>query len=767
MMKLSKEEKCDSELVNKKFKFFDIRFLFINSINHNKRKFSFNKNIYGCLIVFLFYTQIVNAQIPINGFCKYTSFDVQPDYTNLFSLNFNKDSYTDLILFSDSSKNINSIKGFANDKFQSRLKFNFIEQISKIIPVTDRYYNIIEYAFISKEKKIFGLIEFNSLGAINLKNSIKLSFTPDNLSSADIDNDGQNEFLISGAAYDGFTIIEKKGSRLIKKDFEKKHIYTKSIFVDLNNDGFADIVAFDVQYNQLKFFYNRGNGEFYFVRSFQLNQNISSLHSFDFNLDRYNDIIYTSENYVYVLFGDSIASFNEQIMVKTKYNIDKIILRDFNKDGKIDISYLNKKNSFVSVLFQNGVNNFYDEINYLKKENLTDIIPFSSRFVDGLMALSRNGKIYFISTLSYLGDYSKIAFGDEPSTITHFDFNYDGITDIAYVDKLSKSLRLIIRNQNGIPDLFYSFFVYDNFSNIIPFNKKNNSSIVNLTSRFGGFLLYNYNDNKFLMLEYDFIKNKFNRQYFYLEGALKDIKIVEEQNSVNPKIYLTFIKNNNLNLSTFIFKNDKYEVSNINNIENNVLDAKFVDEYNLFYWKISTQTKQQSELELYALNYQNVILKRKVYSINANKDFSVRSFVCDIYNSELPTLITFYKDEKDNFILLADNRSNERNYFVKKYNLNNNDFIEKFSNDEKSFLNMQQLYFGEFRPQNLKKLFLYLPFNNSISTLTFLRNRNRIIVREITKAENLFSFFIRRMSANHFYVVYSDGKENCIILKRL
>jgi len=86
-----------------------------------------------CLIVFLLCTQIVNAQIPINGFCKYTSFDVQPNYTNLFSLNFNKDSYTDLMLFSDSSKNINSIKGFANEKFQSRLKFNFIEQISKII----------------------------------------------------------------------------------------------------------------------------------------------------------------------------------------------------------------------------------------------------------------------------------------------------------------------------------------------------------------------------------------------------------------------------------------------------------------------------------------------------------------------------------------------------------------------------------------------------------------------------------------------------------
>lgn len=766
-MKLSKEEKCDSELVNKKFKFFDLRFLFINSINHNKRKFSFNKNVYVCLIVFLLCTQIVNAQIPINGFCKYTSFDVQPNYTSLFSLNFNKDSYTDLMLFSDSSKNINSIKGFANEKFQSRLKFNFIEQISKIIPVTDKYYNIIEYAFISKEKKIFGLIEFNSLGAINLKNSIKLSFTPDNLSSADIDNDGQNEFLISGAAYDGFTIITKKGLRLIKNDFEKKHIYTKSIFVDLNNDGFDDIAAFDVQYNQLKFFYNKGNGEFYFVRSFQLNHSISSLHSFDFNLDRYDDIIFTFENYIYVLYSDSIASFNNQIIIKTKYNIDKIVLRDFNKDGKIDISYLNKKNSAVSVLFQRIENNFYDEINYLKKENLTDIIPFSSRFVDGLMALSRNGKVYFISTLSYLGNYSKIAFGDEPATITHFDFNYDGMTDIAYVDKLSKALKLIIRNQNGIPSLYYSFFVYDNFSKIIPFNKKNNSSSVNITSRFGGFLLYNYNDNKFLMLEYDFLKNKFNRQYFYLEGALKDIKIVEEQNSVNPKIYLTFIKNNNLNLSTYTFRNNKYEISNINNIENNVLDSKFIDEYNLFYWKISTQTKQQNELELYSVNLQSGIIKNKIHSLTTDNNFTIQSFVFDIFNSETPTLITFYKDEKDNFVLLSNNSSNEKNYFVKKYNLNNNDFMDKIISDEKSFLNLQQLFFGEFRPQNLKKLFLYLPFNNSISTLTFLRNRNRIIVREITKAENLISFFIRRMSANNFYIVYSDKKENCIILKRL
>jgi len=768
MKKLSKEENRGLELAKKKAKIFILQSFLLSPYYHNKKNFSYQKKVYNYLIIFLFFNQIVKAQIPINGFCKYESFDVQSNYTNLFSLNFNKDSYTDLFIFSDSSKNINSIKGLPNEKFQSVIKFNFIYKTSKIIPVTDKYNNVIEYAFLSKEKKIFGLVKFNNLGALELNYFIKLQFTPNQLSAADIDNDGKNEFLISGVAYEGLTIIKNDGSRLIKSDFENEHIYSQSVLIDLNNDGFYDIATFDIQYNQIKFFYNRGNGEFYFVRSFQLNNNISSLHSFDFNLDGYNDLIYTFENYFYVLFGDSIASFNNQITIKTNYNLDKIVLRDFNKDGKIDIAYLNKKNSIpigtecsiVSVLFQNVDNKFYNEIKYLQKENLTDIIPFSSRYVDGLMSLSKDGKIYLISTLSSFRDYTKISFGDEPSTITYFDFNTDGIIDIAYTDKSSKSLRLIIRNQNGIPNLFYSFFVYENFSNIISYDATDNYKI---------FFLFNDNDNKFLMVEYDFIKNKFNRKYLYLNGTLKDLKIIKEKNLIYPKIYLTFTKNNKLNLSTYLFQNGKYEISNINNLDVSVFDAKFIDDQNLFYWKNSFHKEKEDQLELYTLNFQNGIKKNKIYSLNKNKNFSLKSFVYDIFNLETPTLISFYKDETNNFILLSNksNMLNAKNYFVRKYRFNNNDFMNKISEDEKSFISSRQLFFGEFRPQNLKKLFLYLPFNNSIYSLTFLKNRNRVIIREIDKTENLYSFFIKRMSAHNFYIVYSDGKDNCIILKKL
>src|ERR1039457_6372885 len=63
------------------------------------------------LIELLLFSIEAFSQVPINGFCKYNKIDIDSGFTNLFALNYNDDSYTDLILYNPAKKDIESLDG--------------------------------------------------------------------------------------------------------------------------------------------------------------------------------------------------------------------------------------------------------------------------------------------------------------------------------------------------------------------------------------------------------------------------------------------------------------------------------------------------------------------------------------------------------------------------------------------------------------------------------------------------------------------------------
>ena len=191
------------------------------------------------LFLFFFISSEVFPQIPINGFCKLNSYNFSPGNSKLFSLNFNNDSYTDLILFDPSSNRISAIPGEKNESFLEEKNFEFPFHVSNLTPIREKNNEIKKYAFTSRKNLTAGICEFSSDGKPRVTHQLNFKSYPEKLSTADIDGDYSQEILLSGAAFEGLSILNFDEKNLIERIVKSKGSYTDAIFIDLSNDQFS------------------------------------------------------------------------------------------------------------------------------------------------------------------------------------------------------------------------------------------------------------------------------------------------------------------------------------------------------------------------------------------------------------------------------------------------------------------------------------------------------------------------------------------------
>ncbi|HRI48450.1 MAG TPA: hypothetical protein PK559_15195, partial [Ignavibacteriaceae bacterium] len=69
------------------------------------------------LLYFLFIFVDAFPQFYLNGFCKYESFDIPNNFDSFYALNFNADSYNDLLLLNNSEYKAATLLGESEGKF--------------------------------------------------------------------------------------------------------------------------------------------------------------------------------------------------------------------------------------------------------------------------------------------------------------------------------------------------------------------------------------------------------------------------------------------------------------------------------------------------------------------------------------------------------------------------------------------------------------------------------------------------------------------------
>ena len=694
------------------------------------------------LLLVFFLTAEIFPQIPINGFCKYNSFPVDTNYTSLLSLNFNKDFYTDLLLYKPGNKNIVIVKGEKNGRFNTGKVYELPMSISAISPLFSKGKGIEKYAFISRENRKAGIYDFLSDGRPKLLKEINFHSFPGNLSTGDVTDDGKDEILVSGSSFNGLSLLYPYGYKIEQKKIVENVSYSDAILVDITNDYKPDIVGFNVVTNSFDFFTNDGHGKFVKQRTINVGHKITSLHSLDLNLDYYQDLIYVKDKSIDIIYGDYQGSYDTTTSIQTKFHPDKIITGDFNKDGKIDIAYINYRNSILSIIYGKDENSFYPEIIYTQKKNLVDLIPYYSRFIDGIAALTENGNLFTITKLTSVFDNVNIMAGVNPQAITYFDNENNGVYDIAYIDNFNNTLNLYLRNTTGIPNMYYSFKLFKDHKSILTESIGPREKI---------FYCYSFNERLVESIKINFANNHFERNSIYASGKIKALKLKHDMLN-RSYIYVAYVKDDYLGMNIFQYNDYKLKTSDYTKIAKNVTGValSLLKSNELIYW--------QYENNSLVLNYAIPELNRnnQITAIPASVDDSIKviTYTEDFWGNKNIEALSFIKTPRKKFAVLS---SNQTATIIKE-----REVPVSFSPSENS-----QSFFGEIKNNGLKKLFIYSPNNEIINRIDFLATGKDISFSKVVGNNRLGNYFIKNMNYKEFHLVYTNQFNNCITLKKL
>ncbi|HSP88767.1 MAG TPA: VCBS repeat-containing protein, partial [Ignavibacteriaceae bacterium] len=569
--------------------------------------------------------------------------------------------------------------------------------------------------------------------------SIDFNSYPEHLNTSDANADGKNEILISGGAFNNISLYNYESELVESKTI--KGNFSSAVFIDLSNDGYADIAAYDFVNRNFNYFYNNSQGDFRKVRSIPLSEKPSTIKTFDLNLDSYEDIIFSSGNFINIWYGDFRSSYENKRSIRTNYKPDKYIYGDFNKDGLIDLAYLNVKQSLVSVLIAKNEFDYHPEIIYLQQKNLKDLIPYYSRFINGFAALSFNGEIHTVTNLSSFTEDVNISIGAKPNAISFFDNENNGITDFCFIDRLDKKIKFIVRDNTGIPALYFSQQLFEDHENIITESLKAGEK---------NYICFSYDKKIIELVKADFINKRLKKTVIYSPGKILDLK-VNRINENEYKIFILYQVNEELSLGIFSYKDLKFNFTSqvIDNIK--VLDASLgLKPFSINYWgerkdKISLLKREPGKV---------TEIPEEKYSIPKDSINGITAFVGDLLNMDKDIIFSFINGNKIKYaVVSADTFS-----VVLGKNRKTGDFRITSKNN---------LFFGETRFNGLKKLSVYLPEKKSVNRFEFIQKGKKVSSTKLIDTSELGSFFIKNMTSKNYHLVYSNIEKSCITIKRL
>jgi hypothetical protein len=307
----------------------------------------------------------------------------------------------------------------------------------------------------------------------------------ENVELGDMDNDGDLDIVVHSMENDSMIqIYENLGQGNIRNSgavlpFERheENLNFGIQLVDLNNDGFLDIVSADA-WAGLNVYLNHGDFRFshnqhYTFRGFH---EIKGVAANDFNGDGYQDIAAGEHN------GDNrgdriLLNDGTGFLIDTKQSLSwditwSLFSIDFNHDTFPDLISINRYGSeTMKVYFNNGSGVFNKVIEVPNSyEDSADIICFASgeytycivangEYSEAAPDALKNEKHNNIIVFDYSGDIVSIEdFGEtgpETKGLCVVDFNDDGIQDI------------IAANWNGLSYVYYG--MTDNQTGMIDF----------------------------------------------------------------------------------------------------------------------------------------------------------------------------------------------------------------------------------------------------------------------------------------------------------
>jgi len=681
------------------------------------------------ILFYLFFSSLSFSQIPINGFCSQKNYPLPKDYQGLISADLNSNGNDELIFYSASTKRIGIYSGIPGENVLLK-EFQINSEISQMRHVIDKSGNSNLFAAVERKRRKVLLMDI-SVDSIEIrKNQIEFDSYPENIFTGDIDLDGIEEILVSGSGFDGLSIVSRANDGIGERKIITGTSFSEAIFIDFNDDGYPDVLAFNILENSLQFFTNNTKGIFRLLRSVQYSEKISLLQTKDLNNDGIYDIIYSVGNYIEILFGDFQATFKNKKTVKLEDKPTGFVFGDFNTDKFLDLSYSLAKGT-LNVLFAKKNSDFYESVTYLKSSSSGPIAKFKSGDRDNIACFLETGELSIVTEVNELGKDLKLVPAIQAGALKKFDYGNDNIYDISFVDEFDNYLKLFLLDKSGIPSSLYYFPLAENHKEIV---------VDDFYKQVKTFYCYIEGTPLLEVFKYNFKTNKLNRKQLYAPGKILDLNL-QRVDSTLVNIFLVYNKQSKLYLGKFENRDVSIIFKEFPFIDRNVNSAKIriKDEPEIFYWKSERDTHyfKMADIEPGPNIY------KTYFEIPNSNELVINLYGANLYYNDYPTVVSFVQNESKKYLLLVSGN---------KFSLSSNLFYDQVSNSKE----FGRGFFGEIVLKGIINFSVNTIDDDYINTLIYSgRGKNYLLSRTVA-ADNVSDYFFIKPDQKNYYLVYSN-----------
>lgn len=661
------------------------------------------------LIFFLTYS-FSNSQITLNNFGVSDFIKTHSHYNNFTIIDFNNDGIKDLFLFGKQEKSFVIHKGLSDTTFSGPITKFFFYPIDDFKWLTKSNSGADYYLFISRKKRLIGLVSFTKSNSLQLLNTLETNSYPSSIKITDIDKDNINEALIYGNNFNGIMLVENNGYKLSSSPIYENSLIGDLAIVDFNNDDNDDIISIDLLNNSLKFLENLEENKFVENRELMFEETISELYTHHVNEDSFIDLVLPSKNGLKIMFGDSVFSYRTTKFIPVNTNLNTIEISDFNYDGNKDLIALNSDDDKIIFI----PNYLYDKdlIEYYLNEPAIIKLSYGKIF-----ALSKKGMIQTLGSSTKYKSF-KFSIGGEPNKL-FITGKYDSVNTRCFIsDKNNNRINIIFGDSSG------------NIKNIL--NKQFLNPITDfIVSSNLDYIVGYSKGNRLIELIYTLPGND-QQYYFYTQYPVDRILPTENNNLLAVENF-----NNALFIEELKNIDGSIETDTLYQLDSLIISYEFTNDKNIFYWK-----KEKDKIAL--------------YNFHGNK--STKYFVVENSDSLIQIRCLAFSKSSESIISLVNSKSMNGVYIT---------------NGQKTEKYLAQLSKGVsiFNPNNICKsfrsisgssyLFVYNIDNEMIYQLKINKDKKQLEMINTIEIGDINDYFVNEYLGKT-YIVYSNNSNKCL-----
>lgn len=697
-----------------------------------------NGIIFNFILLTLFLSSNLTAQIPVNGFCRYTQVNIKPNFTSISAVDFNSDGYRDLVIYNQQSNQYLTLNADAKSNFGNAANRSSSISLTALHSIGNEKSGK-RYLAISRKTREVSEITFSRSGGFVVNSKYKLDGYGSSIDVGDINADGQAEAVVTGPSQDGMKILKSNKGRIVELENIKGKIFSSAIFIDLNYDSFLDIAAYDVASNSIVFYMNDGIGDFEESRSINVGADISEFRAEDINSDGFTDLTFIQDHKLQIMYGDSVSTFQKKTVLPAGIPIDNYTVMDFNRDGYNDIACLSGESGEINIFYAKGTYQYYAPVLYIKKNNLCDLDSYVDRGGRKLVALSSDGAVYVISTVSFQEEQFSVSLAENPLSVQSFDLGNDSYKDIAFIDSGTNSLKLLISERRNLFRSYIELMLSTHPESFIIDDSDKNIKT---------FFCYSKGERTIETVRYDFYNNRLQKNVTYTTAPVEDIKLVRDRLKDRINLYVLIKQDEKLFLQNIEMRDFIVAGSEVTGIAMKAAQAVLnLGVYRDVYYTISDGNKINLIQAIVDKKVKENKLKLSLEAKPEEKSFISFAGFSELLNRYKPVaaVVSFRKSSKLYIFFEKDVLKFSLGKYIaatlpSKYFIENDDIVSIFSYDDLS----GKLY--------------------QIKSMLKERSAKESVLLEM---KGINDYFVSRLDEKNKYIMCSNKIQHSITFKKL